>query len=151
MAIVGLSGARKTQIALEFAYAMKKTRPNYFVFRLPALSMESFKQACAEITRTLGLAQTAEDKEDMKKLVRRYLSAETAGQWLLIINNAGDVKILFGSEQVRDIADYLPHSEDCLLIFTIRTQEAAVALAGRDVVKLQTMSRQEAVDFSGRC
>jgi hypothetical protein len=32
-------------------------------------------------------------------------------------------------------------------VFTTRTQEAAVALARSDVIKLEAMSRQEAVDL----
>lgn len=147
MAIVGLGGVGKTQVALEFAYTVKETRPDYSVFWLPALSMESFEQACAEIARTLGLAQAAEDKEDVKELVKRHLSADTAGRWLLIVDNADDMEILFGSEQVRGIVDYLPYSEEGLLAFTTRTQEAAVALAGKDVIELEQMSEEEAVDL----
>jgi hypothetical protein len=128
LVLVGLGGVGKTQVALEFAYAVKKTRPDYSVFWMPALSMESFEQACAEVARKLGSARTAEDKEDVKELVRRHLSAELAGRWLLIVDNADDMDILLGSKQLRGIADYLPHSEEGLLVFTTRTQEAAVAL-----------------------
>ena len=147
MAVAGLGGVGKTQVALEFAYTVKKTQPEYSVFWMPALSMESFEQACTEIARTLGISQAAEDKEDVKELVRRQLSSERAGRWLLIVDNADDMEIVTGSEQVRGIADYLPHSEEGLVVFTTRTQEAAVALAISDVIILEAMSRQEAVDL----
>ena len=147
MAIAGLGGVGKTQVALEFAYAVKKTQLEYSVFWMPALSMESFEQACAQIARILGISQAAEDKEDVKELVRRYLSSERAGQWLLIVDNADDMEIVTGSKQVRGIADYLPHSNEGLVLFTTRTQEAAVALARSHVIKLEAMSRQEAVDL----
>jgi tetratricopeptide (TPR) repeat protein len=147
VALVGLGGIGKTQVALEFAYAVKDVLPDYSVFWIPALSMESFEQACAEIVRTLGIAQAPEDKEDAKELLRRHLSTETGGRWLLIVDNADDMEIVTGSEQVRGIADYLPHSEEGLLIFTTRTQEAAVALAGRYVIELERMSQQEAVEL----
>ena len=49
---------------------------------------------------------------------------------------------IVGSEQLQSIADYLPQSDDGLIVFTTRTQEAAVALAGGDVVQLGAMSRQ---------
>jgi len=121
MAIAGLGGVGKTQVALEFAYAVKKTQLEYSVFWMPALSMESFEQACAQIARILGISQAAEDKEDVKELVRRYLSSERAGQWLLIVDNADDMEIVTGSKQVRGIADYLPHSNEGLVLFTTCT------------------------------
>jgi hypothetical protein len=71
----------------------------------------------------------------------RYLSSERAGQWLLIIDNADDMEIVTGSDQVRGIADYLPPSNKGLVLFTTRTQEVAVALARSNVIKLEAMSR----------
>jgi hypothetical protein len=78
---------------------VKKTRPDYSVFWMPGLSMESFEQACTEVARTLGITQAAEEKKDVKELVRRQLSLET-GRWLLIVDNADDMEIVTGSEQV---------------------------------------------------
>ena len=147
LALVGLGGVGKTQVALEFAYMVKATQLDYSIFWMPALSMESFEQACAEVARILDISQVVEDKEDAKELVKRQLSSERAGRWLLIVDNADDMEIVTGSEQVRGIADYLPHSEEGLILFTTRTQEVAVALARSDVIKMQAMSRQEAVDL----
>jgi KaiC/GvpD/RAD55 family RecA-like ATPase len=45
MSIVGLGGTGKTQVALQFAYAVKESQPEWSIFWLPAVSMESFEQA----------------------------------------------------------------------------------------------------------
>jgi hypothetical protein len=144
LAVVGLSGVGKTQLALEFAYTLKATQPEVSIFWVSALSVESFEQAYAEIARQLHIVPMAGDREDVKELVRQHLSAETAGRWLLIVDNADDTDVLFGSgseaEGSSGIADYLPNSEDGLTVFTTRHFEAAGALAGGDVIELEEMN-----------
>jgi hypothetical protein len=43
--------------------------------------------------------------------VRPWLSAERAGKWLLVLDNANDPGILFGSGDAKGIIDYFPESE----------------------------------------
>ena len=105
------------------------------------------EQACGDIARIRGIPRVADGKEDIKELVRQYLSAEAAGQWLLIVDNADDMDLLFGTEQSRGIADYLPRSESGLILFTTRYQEMAVSLADSDIIEVEEMDRQEAVSF----
>ncbi|KAH0566341.1 hypothetical protein GP486_000247, partial [Trichoglossum hirsutum] len=111
--------------------------------------MESMEQAYADIARIRGIRQTA-DGEDIKELVRQYLNDEAEGKWLLIVDNADHMELLFGSGQSKGMADYLPQSENGLMIFTTRHQEVAVSLAGSDVIELEEMNRQEAVSFLER-
>jgi hypothetical protein len=51
----------------------------------------------------------------------RYLSSERAGWWLLIVDNADDIEIVTGSDQVRGITECLPPSNKGLVLFTTRT------------------------------
>lgn len=78
--IVGLGGIGKTQIALEFAQSVKRERLEYSVFWVPAVSLESFEQACTEIARILQIPQVADDKQDVKELVKQHLSDQSAGK-----------------------------------------------------------------------
>src|ERR1700733_13390795 len=66
IALVGLGGIGKTQIAVEFAYRVKAGWPKYSIFWMPALSMESMEQACGDIAKIRRVPQAADDKEDMK-------------------------------------------------------------------------------------
>ena len=147
MSVVGLGGTGKTQIALQFAYIVKETWPDFSIFWVPALSMESFEQACADIARALRIPQAADGEEDAKELVRQYLSAAQAGRWLLVLDNADEPDILFGTRQSKGIVDYLPESEEGVVLFTTRTLEVAVSLTRGDVMELRAMNPQDAANF----
>jgi hypothetical protein len=148
VALVGLGGIGKTQTVLEFAYRVKDSWPDYSIYWIPALSMESMEQACSEIARTWKIPHTTDGDEDVKELVRQYLSSDAAGKWLLIVDNADNINLLFGGEQqAHGIIDYLPQSESGIIMFTTRYQEAAAKLAGSDVIEVEEMNDDEAISF----
>ncbi|KAF2628864.1 kinesin light chain, partial [Macroventuria anomochaeta] len=147
MSIVGLGGTGKTQVALQFVYTVKETQPEWSIFWVPALSMESFEQACVGIAVALSIPQAADGKEDAKELVKQWLSSSQAGRWLLLVDNADDPEILFGSEQSKGIVDYLPDSESGVVVYTTRILEVAVSLTRSDVLELGAMDRQDAAVF----
>jgi tetratricopeptide (TPR) repeat protein len=148
MSIVGLGGMGKTQVALQFAYEVKEAQPEWSIFWLPAVSMESFEQACAGIVQALHISQRRKEEDDPKELVKQYLSSSRARRWLLVVDNADDPNILFGgSEQSGGIVDYLPESEGGVTVYTTRTVEVAVSLTRGDVLELGAMDRGDAIDF----
>ena len=147
MSIVGPSGTGKTQLALQFAHTVKESWPETSIFWVPAMSLENFEQACADVAKTLGICQAADGKEDAKELVRQHLSTARAGKWLLVVDNANDMDILFGSDRTRGVADYLPQSKEGVVLFTTRTPEAAGKLTGSNVLELGAMDRQDATTF----
>jgi hypothetical protein len=77
---VGLGRTGKTQVALQFAYSVKERWPEYSVFWVAALSMESFEQACVGVAKALRIPQAAGGDEDLKEVVQQYLSSSRAGQ-----------------------------------------------------------------------
>jgi tetratricopeptide (TPR) repeat protein len=79
--------------------------------------------------------------------VRRRLSTDDAGKWLLIVDNADDMDLLFGSTDKPGMHDYLPESDNGLVLFTTRSREVAVSVVGGDVVDLNQMSHQDATSF----
>lgn len=109
---------------LEFAYRVKEGRLDYSIFWIPTLSMESMEQACNEIANLRELSHAADDGKDVRELVRQYLSSDAAGKWLLIIDNADDINMLFGGRlQAQGIADYLPQSGTGIILFTTRYRD----------------------------
>ena len=88
---------------------------------MPALSIESFEQACAEVAKALHIPQAANKEEDVKELVKQWLSIGRTGRWLLMLNNADDIDLLYGSKDTKGIVDFLPKSEEGVTVYTTRT------------------------------
>ncbi|KAL6713021.1 hypothetical protein ACLMJK_009417 [Lecanora helva] len=147
LALFGLGGVGKTQVALELVYIVKERWPAYLIFWVPAVSSESFEQAYRTIATRCAITLTPTE-EDPKETVRQYLSGEMAGKWLLVVDNADDEEVLFGTpDSGRGVADYLPESKNGLTLFTTRYRQNAVALAGKKVVDIQHMTEVEAETF----
>jgi Flp pilus assembly protein TadD/nucleoside phosphorylase len=147
-AIEGLGGVGKTQIALEAAFRVQGEHPDCGVFWVPAVDAATFENAYREIGRQLKIEGIDKDEADVKSLVKTALS-QSADNWLLIIDNADDVKLLFGTTGATPLCDYLPFSHKGSILFTTRNHEAVVKLdiPLRSIVDLAEMSRPEAVDL----
>jgi tetratricopeptide (TPR) repeat protein len=147
IAIVGLGGVGKTQVALQFAYSILEKHPDVSVFWIHALSLETFEQACREVAGVLGILRAEDSKEDAKELVQRHLSAERAGKWMLVVDNADNVEVVKGSDGEKGILDYLPKSELGLTVFTTRDKKTANALAGNSTVDVNKLQLTTASDL----
>jgi len=147
-AIIGLGGVGKTQIALELAYRIREKYSDCSVFWVPATSTENLQQAYVEIGQQLRIIGLEEKKEDIKKLVQYHLSQESAGQWLLILDNADDMDMWFKKSDINTnttrLIDYLPRSSKGSIVFTTRSRKAAVKFANRNVIQVTEMDEDAA-------
>ncbi|CAN9448765.1 unnamed protein product [Alternaria alternata] len=109
--------------------------------------MESYEQACVAVAAALHIIQVETGEDNAKELVKEHLSADQAGPWLLVLDNADDHDILYGTEYTAGIIDYLPESERGMTVFTTRVQELAVSLTQGDVLELGSMSKPDATNF----
>ncbi|KAF4632131.1 hypothetical protein G7Y89_g5991 [Cudoniella acicularis] len=152
VAIAGLGGIGKTQIALEAAFQIREKHSDCSVFWVSAVNIPSFDAAFLEIGQQFQVPGITEDKADVKSLVQACLSQETAGRWLLIVDNADDLNLLYkrvneSDESVgsRALADYLPFSRKGSILFTTRNYQAAVNLAGTNVVIVKEMTESDSL------
>lgn len=65
------------------------------MFWVPAISQAGFEQAYREIGLLLRITGITDAKADVKTHVKAWLSDESYGQWLMIIDNADYERILF--------------------------------------------------------
>ncbi|RYP11797.1 hypothetical protein DL767_010722 [Monosporascus sp. MG133] len=143
-AVEGLGGVGKTQVALEAAYRVRDQYPACSVFWVPAVDSINFEKAYREIGKALCVQGLDDDQADVKLLVKAALSRDSVGSWLLIVDNADDLKLLF-TDPV--LADYLPFNRKGSILFTTRNHEAAVRLDIRPIITLKEMSDAEATEL----
>src|ERR1044071_339865 len=85
----------KTQIALAYAYQLRKTSPEVSVFWVHASNAERFRQAYASIAHECQVPGYDDPKTDLLPLVKTWLESKDRGRWLMVIDNADDAQ-LFG-------------------------------------------------------
>jgi hypothetical protein len=141
LAVVGLGGIGKTQVVLSFAYAVKEQQRDVSISWVHAVSAEAFERAMGEIAKALGLRTAADNSKEVKEVVKAYLSGTQAGKWLLIIDNADDMRV------VKVLLLYLPHSAAGSVVFTTRTTAVAQQLVGSNTIELVKLQPDEAIQL----
>ncbi|OAL53460.1 TPR-like protein [Pyrenochaeta sp. DS3sAY3a] len=155
VAIVGLGGIGKSQIALEAVYRIRDRDPTCSLFWVSAVDVTSFEKAYREIGQELKVDGIGDEKADVKTLVKEALSHDRAGKWLLIIDNADDMEVLYGTPGIGDstpgtsLAKYLPFSHKGSILFTSRSRKVAVDLVQSEnhIISIEDMSRDESIEL----
>ncbi|EHK17779.1 uncharacterized protein TRIVIDRAFT_214185 [Trichoderma virens Gv29-8] len=152
VAIVGLGGVGKTQIALEAAFQFRDEYPDCSVFWIPAVDTVRIENAFREIGRQLKVKGIDEDGADIKQLVKAALSQENIGNWLLIIDNLDNIELFFGNADNADslpLSEYLPFSRKGSILITTRNDEVAVRLDihEKNTIATAEMARDEALEM----
>jgi tetratricopeptide (TPR) repeat protein len=151
VAIIGLGGVGKTQIALEFAHQLRQRQPDCSVFWIPVTNIERMLEAYLEIGEQLQIPNLEQAKGDAQKLVHRRLSQNDCGKWLLVFDNADDIDIW--TEKVDNTIrpgrriDSLPKSKLGSILFTTRSRKVATKLAGKNVVPVGEMDKMMAEEL----
>jgi hypothetical protein len=129
VALVGLGGIGKTQIALEFAFRKQQLSPESSVFWVPAIDNISFEQVYRKIGQQLQIpgidddkANVDNDKTDIKEVVKTRLSQESAGKRVIKVDNADDIEMLYNRADESSgpplLLEYLPFSLKGAILFT---------------------------------
>lgn len=150
MAVFGLGGVGKTQIALEFAYCTREQNPKCSVFWVPATDHLAFEQAYKQIGRMLNIPGIDANGADFKQLVKDALSDNKRTRpWLMIIDNADDINMVFqqptdGEPRVPALIDYIPFSANGSTLLTTRNRKVAVKQAANNIIPLEIMGPEDA-------
>ncbi|GLI75984.1 hypothetical protein PoHVEF18_004250 [Penicillium ochrochloron] len=150
-ALCGLGGVGKTQIAVELAYQAREQFPDCSIFWIPAVNPESIHQAYVGMANQLGIGFSDAEKDDLPRRVNQYLSQESSGRWLLIVDNADDIEAWTPDNlSVSGVTkDRLPHSPIGAVIFTTRSLKVARHLAPHWIVEIPEMDEQGATKLLG--
>ena len=154
MAITGVSGTGKTQLALELAYRTRQKYKDCLVLWIPATDIESVHQAYSHIAQRLSIPGWDNEELDAKKLVQLHLSKKSTGQWLLIFDSADDVGLWVAGSESRagaiGLIEYLPTSQQGCIIFTTRDKRTADRLTPQSIVEVPSMDPDIAQKMLGK-
>ena len=133
---------RKTRIALEYAKKFKKS-DQISVFWVYAGTVDRFRNAYREIARELRIPGYQSPESDILQAVKEWLENKVSGRWLIVLDNADDAEIMYGSGTVR-LANYLPKSDQGSILLTTRFQKVGASFTSpRNVINLQLMTLNE--------
>ncbi|KAH0565003.1 hypothetical protein GP486_001601 [Trichoglossum hirsutum] len=161
IALVGLGGIGKSQIAIEYAYRIQQVEPQTLVVWIHASNLTRFKQGYRNIVDKIPIPGREDPKADILQLVCAWLSDRRNGQWLMILDNADDDSIFFaadedsiGTAQISDITShtrplesFLPQTPNGMILITSRNRIAAINLAGAcgSIVQVEPMDEEDAL------
>ncbi|KAL6155234.1 hypothetical protein ACJQWK_00900 [Exserohilum turcicum] len=148
LAIVGPGGTGKSQLALEVAHRTLKKHKHCSVFWIDASDKDSLDQSYTSVAQKLGVPGYDGDQADIEQIVKRCVAKLSTRQCLLIFDNIEGTTVQHGGSstaEAADLADFLPQSKLCSVIFTIIESDTAKTLAPQDVVALRELTSDTAL------
>ncbi|KAI9150668.1 Agmatine deiminase [Paramyrothecium foliicola] len=151
--LFGLGGVGKTQIALAYVYWLQEACPAISVLWVHASNAERFRQSYMSIAEENRIPGYDDPKVDLLQLVKEWLERKDQGNWLMVLDNADDMNLFYGSstaynstalKQTDGLWRYLPESRHGSLIATTRDKQLGVRLTkGQHLVEIALMSEAE--------
>jgi tetratricopeptide (TPR) repeat protein len=148
LAIVRPGGTGKTQLALEVAHRTRQNNKSCSVFWMDASDKDSLYQSYASVAQKLNVPGWDDDQADMKQLAKRCVVEISARQCLLIFDNTEHTTLRSSGSsttEAADLADCLPQSKLCSVIFTTTNGDTAQALASQNMIALRELTLDAAL------
>ncbi|KAF7122933.1 hypothetical protein CNMCM5793_001109 [Aspergillus hiratsukae] len=156
IAVVGLGGVGKSQLAIEYSHRVREYSPGTWVFWIHASNAARFEQGFREIADRLKITGRRDPKANIYKLVHDWLQDGRKGRWVLILDNVDDDHFLrqgpFNSQDLaerdkdrsldRPLWAYVPQSTHGSFIMTTRNRAVALRMVEeRDIITVHPMDK----------
>ncbi|OCK73870.1 hypothetical protein K432DRAFT_220962, partial [Lepidopterella palustris CBS 459.81] len=147
VALVGLGGVGKSQIAIEYAYRVREWAPQTWVFWVHASNATRFKQAYRDIATKVELPGRDDPKADIVQLTYNWLCDERNGRWLMVLDNADDDRVFASPNEATPLASFLPQTHNGWILITSRDLVAAINLVGtkHNIISVDPMAEEDAL------
>ncbi|KAK2061323.1 purine and uridine phosphorylase [Colletotrichum caudatum] len=153
-ALVGLGGFGKSQVAIQFAHQVRVTSPNTSIFWVNASTKATFEDSYRSVAEVLTLPRRHDPGVNVLALLRDWLQREDVSPWLMIVDNADDVEMLFSKmngqkDTPMPMASYLPKTDNGKILVTSRSWDAAEKLTGNGkmIFRVHTMEEAQALQL----
>ncbi|OAG08426.1 uncharacterized protein CC84DRAFT_1203804 [Paraphaeosphaeria sporulosa] len=158
IALVGLGGVGKSQLAIEHCYQTADASPETWVFWVHAGTRARFEQGYRRIAEATKMDGWDDPKADVLRLVRSWLCDKSNGRWVMVVDNADDASVFFqnplqshatGSfdQSTELLSDFLPQSPNGSILVTSRSRDDAYRLTGTysSVIEVKPMDKDDAL------
>ncbi|KAK2599970.1 hypothetical protein QQS21_005272 [Conoideocrella luteorostrata] len=147
IALTGMGGFGKSQIAIEVAHEVHRSSPEKSVFWVHGRTKATFVESYQSLADKLALPRRHDPKVNILPLVRDWLQRDDVSPWLIILDNADEFDVFFGQTESSPLASYLPKTGNGKVLVTSRNLNVAERLTGSHItiMQLHTMSSDEAV------
>ncbi|KAF2182991.1 TPR-like protein, partial [Zopfia rhizophila CBS 207.26] len=143
IALTGLGGSGKSEVAREFVFRLRDNTPSVSIFWLDGSTEALFKQEFIQIFRFLRRPRQGNFQVDAAS-VKTWLQSQSSGPWLMIIDNA-HTNTFFGHEA---LFQYLPSNPGGRIIILSRNWHLALRLVlPTKVIQMPTMEFSDARDL----
>jgi nucleoside phosphorylase/tetratricopeptide (TPR) repeat protein len=141
VALVGLGGIGKSQLAIQFAHRVRKQS---HVFWVNATTRRSLEESYRAIAEKLGLSMSGDSLDVILRRVADWLGCEENGRWTVLLDNFDDSSIL--SAEDPHLSALLPQASNGFTVITSRALKAAEQLTGsaNNIFSLVSMNEEEA-------
>ncbi|KAJ5560233.1 hypothetical protein N7513_002632 [Penicillium frequentans] len=165
IALVGLGGVGKSQLAIEYTYRVRSESPAKWVFWVHASNGARVEQSFQDIADQVKIPGRQDPQVNIYKLVENRLRDEKTGKWIYILDNVDDDKFLYSFQAVRKedsirdpmnastkpLLEYIPRGRNGSIIITSRTREVTLKLVERkDLIEVKPMESSEALELLQR-
>ncbi|CAG8910138.1 unnamed protein product [Penicillium egyptiacum] len=165
IALVGLGGVGKSQLAIECSYRVRSESPATWVFWVHASNEARFEQSFRDIADQVKIPGRQDPQVNIYKLVENRLRDDKTGKWVCILDNVDDDKFLCSfpaarkEDSIRDptnvltkpLLEYVPRGRNGSMIITSRTREVALKMVDRNnLVEVKPMESSEALELLQR-
>ncbi|KAJ5332325.1 P-loop containing nucleoside triphosphate hydrolase protein [Penicillium brevicompactum] len=157
VALVGLGGVGKSQLAIEYCYRLRDKSPNTWVIWIYASNATRFEQSCRDVADQVRIPGRKIPKVNILKLLRDWLHGKR--DWILVFDNVDEIQFLvesysmghedtqdmrLGSDiQTRTIWSYFPESLTGSIIITSRNRGGVSKLIeDYDIISVDPMDQE---------
>ncbi|PPJ51655.1 hypothetical protein CBER1_08787 [Cercospora berteroae] len=131
VALVGLGGVGKSQLAIEHCYRAHKLRPDTWVFWLHASNAVRFEQSARDMADLLQLSGREDPNADVLQLLRNWLRDASKGRWLMVLDNVDDASFLLEPPTSKSEALKLVYEDDKVHVLPMNEEEARSLLVSK--------------------